>query len=88
MMEQVLEALETSKKKIHNQISERYMLEYDLIDVRLQEYLEKNERKYKQQVTDLAIFRANSLVDKLKILQYDYNLQMYKFQLEEQKSVS
>ena len=53
MMIQVLEALETSRKKINTRVDEIAQLEMDLIYDKLEQFLRKSDRWYQEQLADL-----------------------------------
>lgn len=87
MMIQVSEALEALKNKHNTRIDELAQLEINLIDDKLELYYARNQDIYETQVENLYYSRADTLIDKLKISQYKYNIQMYKLQLEAQNSI-
>lgn len=87
MMKQVSEALEALENKIHRQIDENSQFEMDLIDDKAEELYKWNKDKTYWQTLWLSSNRADTLIGKMKVYQYEYNMQMYKLQLEAQKSV-
>lgn len=77
-------ALITLRERIHEDVEFHAKLECDMIDASLKSYLEKNKQQFYEQQIWLGLYRANTVWDKLKIHQYDYNLKMYKLQLKHQ----
>ena len=81
------EALKTIRERAHRIIDENAQLEMDLLDVKLEKLLSWSKEIYEVHLENLYFSRAESLIDKLKIMQYKFNIQMYGSQLEAQKYV-
>ena len=87
MMNMESEALKTIRERAHRIIDENAQLEMDLLDVKLEKLLSWSKEIYEVHLENLYFSRAESLIDKLKIMQYKFNIQMYGSQLEAQKYV-
>jgi len=81
------EALKTIRERAHRIIDENAQLEMDLLDVKLEKLLSWSKEIYEVHLENLYFSREESLIDKLKIMQYKFNIQMYGSQLEAQKYV-
>lgn len=87
MMNMESEALKTIRERAHRIIDENAQLEMDLLDVKLEKLLSWSKEIYEVHLENLYFSREESLIDKLKIMQYKFNIQMYGSQLEAQKYV-